>query len=360
MAEQEDKDSKTEEPSEKKINDALEKGNTPYSKEVGVLVSLLAMLIGMAFFVQDQGARLATSIGRYIDTLEDFSFETSGDVQVIFLTAMYSMATFLVPLLLLSFVLGLLSSFGQNPPRIAFDRIKVQASRISLKKGWTRLFGKQGQVEFLKAMFKFSAAALVGVVLLQTARTDVFNSMLVHPSGLPTLVLDLSTKMLIGIAVAACFLALGDFVWSRWFWHNDLRMTRQELKDEHKQLEGDPIIKAKQRSISRNRARQNMLNNVSLATVVITNPTHFAVALRYDSDVDPAPVVVAKGQDLIALRIRELASTHSIPTVENKTLARALYASVQVNDVIPSEFYKAVAEIILFLSSSKVQTVAPR
>lgn len=360
MAEEQDKESQTEEPSERKIHDALEKGNTPYSKEVSVLVSLLAMFLGMAFFVHDQGVQLATSIGRFIDTLNDFSFESGGDVQVIFFAAANSIATFLLPLLLLSFVLGLLASFGQNPPRIVFERVKVQASRISLKKGWTRLFGKQGQVEFLKAIFKFSAAAGVGAVLLQTAKIDVFNAMLVHPMGLPTLVLDLSTKMLAGIALAACVLAIGDFLWTRWFWHNDLRMTRQEVKDEHKQLEGDPIIKAKQRSISRSRARQKMLESVPMATVVITNPTHFAVALRYDSEVDPAPVVVAKGQDFIALRIRELAAAHSIPTVENKTLARSLYANVQVNDVIPSEFYKAVAEIILFLSSSKVQPTAAR
>ncbi|MEQ9248234.1 MAG: EscU/YscU/HrcU family type III secretion system export apparatus switch protein, partial [Nitratireductor sp.] len=134
--------------------------------------------------------------------------------------------------------------------------------------------------------------------------------------------------------------------WSRHQWRVDLRMTRQEVKDEHKQTEGDPIVKARLRSLARDRARQRMMSAVPQATLVIANPTHFAIALRYRRDEDAAPVVVAKGQDLIALRIREIATEHNIPVFEEPVLARSMYKQVSVDNLIPSQFYKAVAELI--------------
>jgi flagellar biosynthetic protein FlhB len=142
---------------------------------------------------------------------------------------------------------------------------------------------------------------------------------------------------------------VADLVWSRLFWQRELRMTRQEVKDEHKQSEGDPILKARMRSLARDRSRRRMIAAVPRATLVIANPTHFAVALRYVREEGGAPLVVAKGQDLVALKIRHVAEENGIPVIEDKLLARSLYESVQVDKIIPSQFYKAVAEIILFL-----------
>ena len=359
LAEDNDKESKTEQPSEKKISDALEKGNVPFSREVPTLVSFIAMLMGLTFFVYDGGIQLTGSLTRYIDQSEQIALENFQDVNMLLSSAGIDMFMFLVPLLLVSFVLGLAASLVQNPPRIVFDRVKFDPKRISLKSGWKRLFGKQGQVEFLKALFKFSAVAFVAAIILSWSKYDIFNGMLVHPSGLPALTLELGVRILAGLAIASVFLAGADWAWSRWFWRSELMMTKQEVKDEHKQLEGDPIVKAKRHSLRQSKARQNMLNSVPMATVVITNPTHFSVALRYDAETDPAPVVVAKGQDYLAQKIRTIAKENEVPLVENKTLARALYASVSVGSVIPSEFYKAVAEIILFLSSSKLVSAAP-
>jgi flagellar biosynthetic protein FlhB len=180
--------------------------------------------------------------------------------------------------------------------------------------------------------------------------------MFVEPSALPSLLLKLVERALSTLAVATLVLVAADLVWSRVFWHRELRMTRQEVKDELKQVDGDPIVKARLRSLARDRSRKRMMAAVPRATLVIANPTHYAVALRYLREEGGAPLVVAKGQDLIALRIREIAAEHRIPIVENKELARSLYRSVQIDKMIPPEFYKAVAEIVFFLMARQPGT----
>jgi len=180
--------------------------------------------------------------------------------------------------------------------------------------------------------------------------------MIMEPSGLPALILALGTKLLSTVAVAAIVLVAADIVWARLFWHRELKMTRQEVKDELKQIDGDPIVKARLRSLARDRLRKRMIAAVPKATLVIANPTHYAVALRYVREEGGAPVVVAKGLDLIALRIREVAAEHGIPVIENKSLAQSLYKSTEVDKMIPPEFYKAVAEIVFFLLARQAQT----
>jgi flagellar biosynthetic protein FlhB len=155
------------------------------------------------------------------------------------------------------------------------------------------------------------------------------------------------------VAVATIVLVAADLVWTRMFWLRELRMTRQEVKDEMKQVDGDPLVKARMRSLARDRNRRRMMAAVPKATFVVTNPTHYAVALRYVKEEGGAPMVVAKGQDLLALRIREIATKHSVPIIEDKLLARSLYKAVEVNKMIPPEFYKAVAEVVFFLFSRR-------
>jgi flagellar biosynthetic protein FlhB len=158
-------------------------------------------------------------------------------------------------------------------------------------------------------------------------------------------------RIVAAICITTILLVALDLAWSRFHWRRELRMTRQELKDEHKQAEGDPLVKARLRSLARDRSRRRMIASASKASLVIANPTHFAVALRYQRDENPAPLVLAKGADAIALKIRAIAEQNNIPVIENKALARALYEAVQVDQVIPSEFFRPVAEIIYFLQS---------
>jgi flagellar biosynthetic protein FlhB len=258
-------------------------------------------------------------------------------------------AMFLLPVITVLTVAGMASSFLQNPPSLVFHRIKPELSKLSPSRGFTRIFGQQGRVEFLKAVFKLSAALVVGYVALRSVEHQVLTSMHVELAAIPQLVLSLTLGLISSLAIGALVLAGADVVWSRFYWQSELRMTRQELKDEMKQLEGDPLVKMRMRSIARDRARRRMIQQTPRASFVVADTTYYAVALRYVREEGGAPVVVAKGKNLIALKIREIATGCGIPIVEDSPLARSLYDSVEVDQTIPLEFFKAVAEIVYFI-----------
>jgi len=351
MAEEADRDSKTEDPSEKKIADARRKGNVPHSREPALLASLLAMLVVAAFLTGRGALSVAAKLMIFLDRPGQWRFDEGAvALQVLRRTGAEALR-FLAPMFVIFVVAALAASFSQNLPRIVTRRIRPDFSRISPRKGLKRLLGSQGWVEFGKALFKFSAISLIVAVLLKSQAGYVMAAVLQDPRLLPRLLLELSMKLLAAVALAAVVLAAADFAWSRRFWWMNLRMTRQEIKDERKELDGDPIVKARRLSLARDRLRRSMMAAVPRATVVIANPTHFAVALRYDGARDAAPVVVAKGQNLVALKIREIAQENGVPVIENKSLARALHARAQVDQMIPEEFYPAVAEIIHYLHS---------
>ncbi len=349
MAEPQDKESKTEEATEKKLRDAIDKGNIPFSKEAATFASLGGILVITGLFVAGNVMHIRRTLERFIDNPGGWSLENSGDVTELFRAIGLDAAHLLVPAVLILAGAGIVSSFLQNPPQLVYDRIEPKLSRLSIAQGWRRLFSTQAQVEFLKAVFKFAVVAFVGVLVMRSAQADVVKAMFMEPGAIPELARSMVMKLLAAMSAATILLVAADLVWSRVFWQRELRMTRQEVKDEHKQSDGDPILKARMRSLARDRSRRRMIAAVPRATLVIANPTHYAVALRYVREEGGAPFVVAKGQDLIALKIRHVAEENGIPVVEDKLLARSLYESVQVDKVIPSQFYKAVAEIILFL-----------
>lgn len=349
MAESDDKESKTEPASEKKIRDAIEKGNVPFSREAGTFASLVSIIIILSFFLSSGVLDLTLSLERFVDNPGGWSLESSADAILIFQSIGLDAGRMIIPVVVLLTLAGLASSFLQNPPSVVVDRIQPDFSRISPTKGWKRIFGIQGQVEFLKATFKLVALGAVGFFSLRLALYDMLGAIHSEPSALPEITRAIAMRMLSAVTVAMLVLVAADLVWSRIHWHQELRMSRQEAKDELKQLDGDPIVKQRLRSIARDRARKRMIAAVPRATVVIANPTHYAVALRYVPEEGGAPLVLAKGQDLIALKIRQIAEEHGIPVIEDKLLARSLYKSVDVDKMIPGEFYKAVAEIIHFL-----------
>ncbi len=351
MSEKPDEDSKTEEPSEKKLFDAVEKGNTPVSREVGIFASLLGMIIIAKFFLWDSTAIFISLLAGFIENPADWRFEDANSVSTLLEMVSGWIFVFLLPIIIILMLGSFAAAFMQNPPSMVLHRIKPDFSKLSLAKGFKRVFGTQGWVEFAKAMFKFLAIGSVVVIFLKSEIDGVFNSMLINPAALPKTMLDMVLRLFSAIATSTILLVGADILWSRKQWFKNLRMTRQEVKDEHKQQDGDPIVKARRLSLARDRLRRQMIAEVPKATVVITNPTHFSVALAYDSEVDAAPRLVAKGQDLIAFKIREIAEKHSIPLVENKHLARSLYAQVEVEQMIPEEFYRAVAEIIHYVSA---------
>jgi flagellar biosynthetic protein FlhB len=255
-------------------------------------------------------------------------------------------------------VVGLASSFLQNAPRFAFERIQPQFSRLSLSSGWSRIFGLQGQVEFVKSAFKFLAISFVLFIILRAEEVTAVNAMFSDPVTLPETILTIAMRLVSAISVATIVLVALDLVWARASWRRELKMTKQEVKDEHKQSEGDPLVKARLRSLARDRSRKRMMAAVPQASLVLANPTHYAIALKYVRGKDAAPTVLAKGKDLIALKIREIAEEHDIPVIEDKALVRSMYDGVEVDRIIPSEFFRAVAEIIYFLHTKQRRPVA--
>jgi flagellar biosynthesis protein FlhB len=356
MAETPDRESKTEEPTEKKFRDALDQGNVPYSREAATLASLLGILVVTSFFLVSGVAHLNSTLHRLVDNPGAWSLEGHADVARLFQAVGLDAARLLLPAVIVLAAAGILSSVLQNSPRLVLDRIRPDPSRLSISKGWRRIFGTHGQMEFLKAAFKLAAVGLLGLMVLRSAHNNVVNALFMEPAALPGLILEMASRLVATLAVATIILVAADVVWSRVSWQRDLRMTRQEVKDELKQADGDPIVKARLRSLARDRLRKRMIAAVPRATLVIANPTHFAVALRYVREEGGAPLVIAKGQDLIALKIREIAAAHGIPVIEDKGLARSLYKAVEVDKMIPPEFYKAVAEIVFYVLGRQART----
>ena len=348
-----DKESKTEEASGKKISDAIAQGNIPFSREAPVFASILGLLLFLVFMVRDRSVPLLRQLALFLEQPRNFSVETSRDAMHLVYALSIEMGLFLLPVFVMLIVAGTAASAFQNVPRLVLERIQPKWSRISPASGWGRLFSLQGLVEFGKSLFKFLAIGSMLVMVLSADRHEIVNVMYMDPIGLPEFLLTLSVRLVSAVSVATIALVAGDLVWTRVRWQRDLRMSKQELKDEFKQLEGDPLVKAKMRSIARDRMRKQMMAAVPQATMILANPTHYAIALRYDQSENDAPMVLAKGTDLIALRIREIAEKNRIEVVIDKALTRAMYDHVEINQTIPAEFYRAVANLLVYVMTRK-------
>jgi flagellar biosynthetic protein FlhB len=349
MAEGDDKDSKTEEPTEKKVGDATGSGNVPVSREASTWASFAAILLIFAFVLKNASFGLKAALEHFLDQAGGMRLEDGFDAIAILSTLMIPMARFAIPIFAILCLSGIVVSLAQNPFRIALERLQPNFSRLSPVQGWSRIFGGQGRVEFLKSVLKLSAIGVVVFTILRGQSDNVVNAMFLEPEAIPDMVVSFSLRLLAAICVAMTLLAAADVAWTRFHWRSELRMTKQEIKEEAKQAEGDPLVKSRLRSLAIDRQRKRMMAAVPRATLVIANPTHFAIALRYVREEGGAPMVLAKGQDLIALKIREIAEENSIPVIEDKALARSMYKSVEVDHPIPAAFYRAVAELIHFL-----------
>lgn len=353
-----DKLSRTEEPTETKIRDALEKGNVPVSREAGMLAGLIATLAATWPLVPRATSAISTFLAALLDTSSTMRIEDAVDARALMILVGAACAACLLPILATFAVTGVLASVAQAPLRFAASRIKPDASRLSLTKGLGRLVGAKGVVEFSKSVAKVIGLGAIAALVLRADASKLIDAMRADPRALPGQALVVAAHLLTALSLAMGAVVALDIVWTRRRWRADLRMTRHDVKEEMRQAEGDPLVKARLRSIRLDRARRRMMAGVPRATLVVTNPTHFAIALRYRREEGGAPIVVAKGQDLLALRIRELARDHGIPIVENKPLARALYDQAPVDSMIPPEFYRAVAEILNLLTRRKVGALA--
>ena len=346
MSDDQDKDSKTEAPSEKKISDAAEKGNVPFSREATMFASTLAIYIFFVFFLTDGVATLTEALKDIFEQPEAWRLENATDVVALITHLIWKSTALVVPVFVLLIVFGVGASIFQNLPLPVLDRIQPKLNRVSPMAGLKRIFGIQGLVEFGKSLFKIIIVSVVVVLVLWNDYFATLDLMFSDPVTMfSTMASDLNEIMIV-ILLSTAVLAIADLFWSRHHWYTELMMTKQEVKEEMKQAQGDPIVKSRLRSMQRDRARKRMISSVPRATLVIANPTHYAVALRYVREESDAPIVVAMGQDLVALKIREIAEKSGIPVFEDPPLARSMFAQVSVDSVIPPVFYKAVAELI--------------
>jgi flagellar biosynthetic protein FlhB len=348
MAEEQDDSQKTEEPSQKRLDEARQKGDVASSREVNHWFMIAAATLLVAMLAPPMLEDIALALRPFLEVpdliaadagnLRDVAMNTFGDL----------LSAVLVPLALIV-VAALGAGLLQHGFVFSSEAIKPKLAKISPAAGARRLFSTRSLAEFLKGVLKLVIAGAVGFALVWPAIGDLGR--LTH-EDLPV-ILDitrsLALRLMTGVLAAMTVIAGLDFLYQRFQHIKKLRMSKQELKDEYRQSEGDPMVKSRLRQIRMERARKRMMAQVPGSDVVITNPTHFAVALKYEAVSMQAPRVVAKGADHVAARIRELAKDNGVPVVENPPLARALYASVDLDGEVPPEHYKAVAEVIGYI-----------
>ena len=348
----EDKDARTEDPTGKRLSKARSDGDIPVSQEVKSVAMLIGGLIVVGTLAPWVAKELTGFMRAFIERPHTIALDVLALRQLLAQTVWKVGVLLAFPMFVLT-VAALVSNIGQVGLAFTPSKLEPKLSSINPFAGAKQLFSLQSLLEAGKGVVKIVIVSVVVAVFIVPA--------IHHPDQI--IDQDIRTTMkqihwlivmiLMIVVLVMSVIAAGDLFYQRWSHNEKLKMTKQEVKDEHKESEGDPKIKGKIRQLRLERHRKRMMANVPKASVVITNPTHYAVALQYDMDGMAAPVVVAKGADYIAKRIRQIAETHEVPIIENPPLARALYATVEVDQEIPQEHYKAVAEVIGYVMRLK-------
>lgn len=345
---EQDDSQKTEEPSAKKLEESRKKGQVALSREVNNWLMLLMATILIGTASGSILSQISEAMKVFIEQAHALP-GVSGGLRIVMGDTFGHVINIISPIFILLLLAAVAGPLLQVGPLFAPEVIKPDFSKVSLKKGFQRLFSMRSIVEFLKSLLKICVIGTVGFFLLLPFMKGMEHMIQLDMKHLLDETSALTMRLMIGVLVVLFFIAIMDYLYQRFEYMKKMRMSREEVKEEYKQTEGDPHIKARLRQLRMERARQRMMQNVPKATVVITNPTHFAVALKYDGGNMEAPVVVAKGMDFIALKIREIATEHKIIIYENPPLARTLYDTVEIDESIPQSLYKAVAEVITYV-----------
>lgn len=342
-----EQDSKTEDPSQKRLEEAHKRGDVAKSQEVTSWFMLAGATLVFAMLAPATSATLMSSMASVMANADQF--EIGGPAFGAFWGALSSsiLLVSLIPLVVLA-ACAIAGNMVQHPLILSASSLKPKFEKISPIAGFKRLFSAEALVNFLKGLVKLCVVSGIMVAVLWPEIDRLDTLMTSDPLIILAAFSDIGLKIFGSTLAAVTVIALADFTYQRQKWWKRQMMTLQEVKDEYKQSEGDPKVKGRIRQLRQERSRRRMMAAVPDATVVITNPTHFAVALKYDRSMR-APLCVAKGADAVALRIREVAKANDVPIIENPPLARALFASVEIDDTIPTEHFKAVAELIGFV-----------
>ena len=345
---------KTEEPTGKKLNDARKEGQVAKSKEIANAFGILALFIILKVYVGTIGTRFIESFhvvyGQIPELVKMYNGNLSvASLQVLLRSMMLRLLTIIAPVLLIGVMVAVICDIVQVKWRPTTKPIKPKFSKLSPVKGFVRIFSPNSLVELLKSLLKL---VVIGYVVYSYLKGRVGQIFLLYDITLNQaigLIGEIAIDLGIRIAMVYMVIAFLDFWYQKWKFRQDMKMTKQEVKDEYKNQEGDPQVKAKQKQRMREASMRRMMSQLPEADVVITNPTHYAVAVKYDPEKYDAPYVLAKGEDYLAQKIKDVAREHEIEIVENKPLARMLYANVEIGGLIPPELYQAVAEVLAFV-----------
>ena len=348
MAGDQDPESKTEAPTDRKLSEARRKGDVAKSMDLPQWASLAATFGVLAIAGGWMIQRLAADLLPYIANPHEFEVSGPG-LQRVMLSLMIAAAPMVAGVLICAAVAGAAASLLQTGLLFSPEKIKFDLSKLSPMAGFKRLFGVDALVQFLKSVIKLCAVAAVVWWVFKPHARELEQLVALDVAALLPLTRRLLISLFFAVLIFLGFGAGADYLWQRFRFMQRMRMSKEELKDEFKSTEGDPHVKAKLKQIRVERSRKRMMQAIPTATVVVTNPTHYAVALRYEAGDTPVPICVAKGVDSLALKIREIAGAHNVPIIEDVPLARALYATVEVDEVIPRQHFEAVARIIGFI-----------
>lgn len=350
MADETDLSEKTEDPTQKRLDDALERGDVAKSQEVNTWFIIAGATLALSAF--------SGSIGNMKVSLRELlanshTIRTDGNSLLLLVKHIEEamLGAFGIPLLILV-IAAICGNVVQHRLVFTAEGLSPKFSKISPFEGAKRLFGKQAWVNLLKGLFKVIAVGAVMAMVFWPERHRLDAMVRMDPMGIVDATRSMSLHLLGTVVAMLAVVAIADYLFQYRTWYERQKMSLQEIKEEFKQTEGDPHIKGRLRQLRDARRKKRMMAAVPTASVIITNPTHYAVALKYDRGM-AAPVCVAKGVDSIALKIREVAKEHDIPVVENPPLARALHKTVKIDDEIPVEHYQAVAEVIGYVMRLK-------
>lgn len=350
--EEEDESSKTEEASEHKKQKAKEEGNVALSQDAKSFIMLLGMLLVVWLILPFMGKWYISDFSYLISSVDTIPTDEKH-LQLLFKQITISFFKIMAIPFLLLMVLGVFASIGQTGFIFAPKRLEPKWDKLNIFAGLKKFITMQKVFDSLKGIVKITVIGFIGLLVLKPYLPKANLMPEMSTIGILGLTHKIIVLLIFTVVCATLIIALADFAYQKYSHLKKLRMTKQEVKDEYKQTEGDPLIKSKIRQVRMERARHRMMDNVHKADVVIVNPTHFAVALEYKMETMDVPVVVAKGVDYMAQKIKEIAREDDIPIVENPPLARALYASVDIDEPIPTEHFKAVAEVIGYVMQLK-------
>lgn len=352
MSEDNDDSQKTEDPTSKRLDEARAEGRVPKSQEFNHLLMILAFTLAVILFGRYAGQQIVNMSLPFFEAPDQIPTD---------LGHLINMAWRILGLVLLAgvapIVLAFLAAFGAGYLQFGLlwsaENLMPSLDKISPMAGFKRIFSLRSVAELVKGILKITIVATVVGYFIVPSVGDLHKLIGMEMVQLVAAINDKVHILLIGVFCVMAVIAAADILYQRWEYMKSLRMSRQDLRDEYKQTEGDPLVKGRLRQLRMERARRRMMGEVPKADVVVTNPTHYAVALKYDQTAMSAPKVVAKGTDKVALRIREVAEEADVPVIENPPLARGLYAAVDIDQEIPPEYYKAVAELISYIFKLK-------